>query len=183
MTTYVAFLRAINVGGHAVVKMTDLRDAFTAAGCKNVRSLIASGNLIFEAPGTSPTALVRRIEGKLRTLMGEAPGLFVRTMREIERLVASAPFKRFEAKPRIKLSVSFLSDKPRQRPTFPLRSAPEALEVIGMKNKEAFTVSGRKKNGFYGFPNLFIEQQFGVSATSRNWTTIKKLLSAPRSAP
>ena len=179
MTRYVAFLRAINVGGHAVVKMTDLRDAFTAAGCKNVRSLIASGNLLFEAPASSVEALVRRIQGKLRGLLGEEPGLFLRTMREIERLVASAPFKRFEAKPRVKLSVAFLSQKPRQRPMFPLRSAPEALEVIGMKNRVAFIVSGKKKNGFYGSPNLFIEQQLGVAATSRNWSTVKKILAVP----
>jgi uncharacterized protein (DUF1697 family) len=175
VTTYVAFLRAINVGGHAVVKMTDLRDAFTAAGCKNVRSLIASGNLLFDAPAVTTDVLVRRIQTKLRALMGEAPGLFLRTMRDIERLVASAPFKRFEAKPRIKLSVAFLSEKPRQRPKFPLRSAPEVLDVIGITNREAFIVSGRKKNGFYGFPNLFIEKQLAVSATSRNWSTIKKI--------
>jgi uncharacterized protein (DUF1697 family) len=123
-------------------------------------------------------ALVRRIQGKLRGLLGEEPGLFLRTMREIERLVASAPFKRFEAKPRVKLSVAFLSQKPRQRPMFPLRSAPEALEVI-VKNREAFIVSGKKKNGLYAFPNLFIEKQLGVSATSRNWSTVKKIVAAP----
>ena len=160
-----------------MVKMTDLRDAFTAAGCKNVRSLIASGNMLFEAPAGSVEALVRRIQGKLRALMGEEPGLFLRTMREMDRLVASAPFKKFEAKPRLKLSVAFLSQKPRQRPRVPLRSAPEALEVI-VKNREAFIVSGKKKNGLYAFPNLFIEKQLGVSATSRNWSTIKKVVAA-----
>jgi len=178
VTTYVAFLRAINVGGHAVVKMIDLRDAFTTAGCKNVRSLIASGNMLFEAPAGSTEVLVRRIQGKLSALMGEAPVLFLRTMREMERLVASAPFKKFEAKPRVKLYVAFLSQKPRQRPRFPLRSAPEALEVIEMKNREAFIVSGKKKNGLSGFPNLFIEKQLGVAATSRNWSTIKKIVLA-----
>ena len=177
MTTYVAFLRAINVGGHAVVKMTDVRDAFTAAGCKKVRSLIASGNLLFEAPAGSTELLVRRIQGKLRAVMGEAPVLFLRTMREMERLVASAPFKKSEATPRLKLYVAFLSQKPRLGPRFPLRSAPEALEVV-VKNREAFIVSGKKKNGLYAFPNLFIERQLGVAATSRNWSTVKKIVAA-----
>ena len=176
MTTYVVFLRAINVGGHAVVKMTDLRDAFTAAGCKSVRSLTASGNMLFEAE-TPPAALVRRIQGKLRALMGEAPGLFLRTKRDIERLVASAPFKRFEGEPRLKLYVAFLSEKPRRRPKLPLRSTPDALELIALKGREAFILSGPKKDRFYGFPNLFIEQQLGVSATSRNWSTITKIAS------
>jgi hypothetical protein len=49
--THVAFLRAVNVGGRGLVKMTDLQEAFTAAGAKNVRTVIASGNVIFEAPG------------------------------------------------------------------------------------------------------------------------------------
>ena len=177
MTTYVAFLRAINVAGHAVVKMTDLRDAFRAAGCREVRSLIQSGNVVFESPAKTPTALVRRIQVELRRLLGEEPGLFLRTMRDIERLVEGNPFRRFAGKPRIKLYVAFLSRRlpPRQQPRLPLRSAPEALEVIAVKDREAFIVSGRKKNGFYGFPNAFIEQQLGVSATSRNWSTIKKI--------
>jgi len=175
VTMYVAFLRAINVGGHAIVKMTDLRDAFTAAGCKDVRSLIQSGNLVFESPTKSEPALARRILVELRRLMGEAPGLFLRTVRDIERLVEADPFRRFAGKPRLKLYVAFLSQKPRQPPKLPLRSLPEVLEVIGVKSREAFIVSGRKKNGFYGFPNLFIEQQLGVSATSRNWSTINKI--------
>ena len=177
MTTYVAFLRAINVAGHAVVKMTDLRDAFRAAGCREVRSLIQSGNVVFESPAKTPTALVRRIQVELRRLLGEEPGLFLRTMRDIERLVEGNPFRRFAGKPRIKLYVAFLSRRlpPRQQPRLPLRSAPEALEVIAVKDREAFIVSGRKQNGFYGFPNAFIEQQLGVSATSRNWSTIKKI--------
>ncbi len=51
--THVAFLRAINVAGHAVVNMTDLRDAFAAAACGNVRSLIQSGNVVFESPANT----------------------------------------------------------------------------------------------------------------------------------
>jgi uncharacterized protein (DUF1697 family) len=176
VATYVAFLRAINVAGHAVVKMADLRDAFAAAGCRNVRSLIQSGNVVFESRASTSSALVRRIRAELRDLLGEEPGLFFRTVREIERLVASAPFKRYEAKPRLKLYVAFLSRKPRNGPRFPLRSVSEALAVIGMQHREAFIVSGRKKNGFYGFPNAFIEQHLGVRATSRNWSTIKKII-------
>ena len=48
--TYIAFLRAINVAGHASLKMTDARDAFAAAGCRNVRTYIQSGNVLFEVP-------------------------------------------------------------------------------------------------------------------------------------
>lgn len=178
MPTHVAFLRAINVGGHAIVKMTALRDAFAAAGCKNVRTLIQSGNVVFDAPAETTAALVQRIRAKLRDLLGDEPGVFFRTIRDIARLVKLAPFKRFATRRGIKLYVAFLSQKPRRRPRFPLRSASEALDVIGMKRLEVFVVSGRKKNGFYGFPNALVEKELGVPATSRNWSTIMKIVEA-----
>lgn len=171
---YVAFLRAINVGGHKVVKMTALRDAFTAAGCKDVRSLIASGNILFAAPAAGIAALERRVKIELDRLFGTAPGLFIRTVRDVERLVKANPFRRYVNKPRLALYVAFLSRKP-GLPRLPLRSVPEVLDVIGVKNREAFIVSGRKKNGMYGFPNLFIEKQLDVTATCRNWKTVKKI--------
>lgn len=108
MTTYVAFLRAINVGGHAIVKMTDLRDAFAAAACKNVRTLIQSGNVVFDAAAKNTAALFQRIRAKLRALLGEEPGVFFRTVGEIDRLAKLAPFKRFAARRGIKLYVAFL---------------------------------------------------------------------------
>lgn len=175
MTTYVAFLRAINVGGHAVVKMTALRDAFTAAGCKDVRTLIASGNVLFEAPAAGIAALERRIRAELGNLFETPPGLFIRTVRDVARLVQANPFRRYAAKPRLALYVAFMSRKPRQMPRLPLRSGPEVLDVISVKGREAFVVSGRKKNGLYGFPNLFIEKQLDVIATCRNWKTVVKI--------
>ena len=63
--THVAFLRAVNVGGRGLVKMTDLQKAFAAAGAKNVRTVIASGNVVFEAPGALGS-LRERIVKKVR---------------------------------------------------------------------------------------------------------------------
>lgn len=175
MTTYVAFLRAINVGGHGVVKMTDLRAAFTAAGCQDVRTLIASGNVLFEAPAAGIAALERRIRAELGQLFETPPGLFIRTVQAVARLVQANPFGRYARKARLALYVAFLSRKPRQIPRLPLRSVPEVLDVIRVKDREAFVVSGRKKNGLYGFPNLFIEKQLDVTATCRNWKTVAKI--------
>lgn len=52
-----------------------------------------------------------------------------------------------------------------------------------MKNLEVFIVSRRKKNGFYGFPNNFIEKELGVSATSRNWSTVTKIVAFAHRGP
>jgi len=73
-----------------------------------------------------------------------------------------------------------LSEKPRVKPKLPLVSVKEALEGIAVKNREAFIISRRKPNGFYGFPNNFIEQELGVTATSRNWSTVTKILDFAR---
>ena len=75
----------------------------------------------------------------------------------------------------VKLYVAFLIQKPKSKPSLPLLSHKEALEVIGVTSFEIFIVSRRKKNGFYGFPNNFIETELGVLATSRNWSTLTRL--------
>lgn len=106
-----------------------------------------------------------------------------RTVREVERIVGSAPFKAFEAESGIKLYVAFLSQKPRSNPRFPLLSPKEALEAVAMKNLEVFIVSRRKKNGFYGFPNNFIENELEVSATTRNWSTVTRIVELVRQEP
>jgi uncharacterized protein (DUF1697 family) len=179
MKQYIAFLRAINVAGHANVRMSDLKDAFAAAGCTGVRTYIQSGNVIFETPEENTAAVFQRVQLKLRDLLGDKPGLFFRKVRQVERIVRGAPFKRFEVEPGIKLYVAFLSRKPRSKPRFPLLSRKEALEAVAIKNLEVFIVSRRKKNGFYGFPNNFIEKELGVSATSRNWSTVTRVRKEP----
>jgi hypothetical protein len=52
-----------------------------------------------------------------------------------------------------------------------------------MKELEVFIVSRRKKNGFYGFPNNFIEKELGVSATTRNWSTLTRIVELARKGP
>lgn len=176
MSQHVAFLRAINVGGRAVVKMTDLREAFIAAGCRDVRTYIQSGNVLFESPQENTSALFQRVRAQLRDLLGQEPGVVFRTAGELEGMVSGAPFQGHAAEPGIKLCVVFLSQKPRSRPRFPLVSAPEAVEAVGMKNLDVFVVSRRKKNGSHGFPNGLIEKQLGVPATTRNWSVVLKIV-------
>ncbi len=181
MNKYVAFIRAINVAGHATVKMSNLRAKFQRAGGSEVRTLIQSGNVLFEAPAKDAAGIVRRVGDKLRGALDNEPEIMLRSVREIEALVKSAPFKDFDATRGIKLYVVFLSRKPRIQPALPLISSREALEAVRMNNREVFIVSRPKKNGFFGFPNNFIEEQLGVSATTRNWSTVTKIANLARS--
>ena len=96
MTTYVSFLRAINVGGHGVVRMTDVRDAFVAAGCRNVRTYIQTGNVVFDAPVKTIDSLLEKIRRRMKRLLGHEPGVAVRTLAELEALLKSSPFRKMK---------------------------------------------------------------------------------------
>ncbi|HSL21659.1 MAG TPA: DUF1697 domain-containing protein [Vicinamibacterales bacterium] len=179
--TYVALMRAINVAGHGRVTMTAVRDVFGAAGCRHVQTCIQSGNVIFDAQPRDLQAIMAKARHALRRLLGEEPRILIRTARDIARLLETAPFKTRREKARnVKLYVAFLSEKPRPTPTFPVVSAAEALEAIGMRELEVFIVSRPKASGFFGLPNNFVEAQLGVPATTRNWSTVKKIADAAR---
>ena len=173
--THVAFLRAVNVGGRGLVKMTELQKAFTAAGARDVRTVIASGNVIFEAPGALGQ-LRERIVKKVRPLLGADPGIAFRTLPYLERMIAAAPFGRLADDRTVKLYVLFLLDKPKRLPAFPMAVPKEAIEVSGMYEQDALIVSRRKPNGFYGFPGLWTEKEMGVASTGRNWSTLLRIV-------
>jgi uncharacterized protein (DUF1697 family) len=163
------------VAGHAKVKMVDLKQAFTEAGCEDVRSYIQSGNVLFKAPAGSTADLFEKIQKKLLDLLGTEATVMYRTHRNIADIMKSDPFKDVKTGPDIKLYVSFLSGKPRHKPALPLLQPKEALEAIKVIGQNVYIVSRKKKNGGYGFPNIFLEKAFGVPATTRNWTTVTKI--------
>ena len=171
---HVAFLRAVNVAGHGCVKMTDVCKAFEAAGAKDVRSYIQSGNIVFDAPANGIAGLTKDLCRRLQRLLGEEPAVMVRRAAEIAGAMKEAPFGKPD--PAVKLYVAFLAGRTFRRPALPLISEKEALEVVSIVGRDAFVVSRRKKNGMYGFPNNFIEQQLGVAATTRNWATVTKIV-------
>lgn len=176
MTRYVAFLRAINVRGHALVKMTDLCAAFQSAGCRNATSFIQSGNVIFDSTTAETAPLFRKIHDKVRALAGGDPQIVYRTVDALEALARTNPFDGLEDDRLLKLYVVFLAANPSKRPRLPIEDTKERLEAIGRKRLDVLVVSRRKPNGMYGFPNAFVEQAYGAPATSRNWNTVKKLI-------
>jgi len=184
VSQYVAFMRAINVAGHASVRMTDLRGVFAAAGCRNVTTFIQSGNVLFDSPERGIPTILRNLRGHLRRLVGDEPDILLRTAEEVAGLLASAPFRKIRAGTGVKLYVVFLSQAPHPRPRLPLLVPKEALEVVGIAESGTCSSSAaRKKNGSFGFPNAFIEKELGVSATTRNWTTVTKVAALVSQGP
>ncbi len=109
MTRYVAFLRAINVGGH-VVKMEALRKLFESMGFQRVETYIASGNVIFDSEARKTSALEKKIEDQLKTALGYEVGTFLRSIHELTTLVETIPFTAVEIERASTLQVGFLRD-------------------------------------------------------------------------
>jgi uncharacterized protein (DUF1697 family) len=170
---YVAFLRAINVAGHGTLKMADLRAAFERAGAHDVRTVIQSGNVVFDASRRDAPRIIRRVRASLGGASAEGPEMMVRDSDEVRALVAREPFAGYAKSGRIKFYVAFFAREPARLPApLPIVSAKEALDAIAVEGREAFIVSRLKPSGFFGFPNNFIEDALGVTATTRNWSTV-----------
>jgi uncharacterized protein (DUF1697 family) len=183
-TRYVAFLRAINVPGHAIIRMPQLCTAFESAGCRNVTSFSSAGNVLFETSVTDSDALFRKIHARVRALAGGEPNIVFRTISELDAAARAAPFGALVDDPAIKLYVVFLAERAKQKPTLPLVDAKERLELVGVHRAHAYVVSRRKPHTLmYGFPNSFVENALGVAATSRNWGTVSKILARSRATP
>ena len=92
MIRYIAFLRAINVGGHTV-KMENLRHLFESLDFSNVQTFIASGNVVFDAKEKSARSLEKKIEKRLREALGYDVATFIRTDAELAEIADYKPFR------------------------------------------------------------------------------------------
>ena len=174
MIRYAAFLRGINVGGRKIVKMDELASAFTRLGLSNVRTHLQSGNVTFETARGSRAGLERRIEKAMVGLMGDDVAVFLRTIMELEEILELDPFQGRRADGKAKRYVTFISRELRKVPALPLFSPRRDVEIIRIRGRDLFSES-HVIGGRYGFPNNFIESEFGVVATTRNWMTLKKI--------
>jgi uncharacterized protein (DUF1697 family) len=179
MSTHIAFLRAVNVAGHASVRMADLRAAFERAGATLVRTYIQSGNVLFDAPASELPSLLPRLRAAVGRLTGGPTTVVFRTVRELKSLVRSAPFCDFEDRGDLKLYVAMLAARPRHAPELPLHLPADGLEAFALRREDVLLVS-RRVRGRFGFPNTFVEKAFGVPATTRNWNTVTRLVELAR---
>ncbi|MFN7991388.1 MAG: DUF1697 domain-containing protein [Candidatus Micrarchaeia archaeon] len=164
MTTYVAFVRGINVGGKTV-KMDALRKMFESLGYNDVSTFKASGNVIFDASG-SEKANTKKIESGLHKLIGSETRVILRAMDSLKEMVAGEPFKGVKDEPGTRLYVTFLPDgarpktKERGDGTYSMRAA--GSEIYSVLSPAAKTVD------IMGM----LDKEFGKVVTTRNWNTV-----------
>lgn len=170
---YVAFLRAVNVGGRTV-KMNALRDSFERVGLKRVETFIASGNVLFES-SAKPPALERRIEEMIETDFGFASATFVRTVDELRSVADFDAFPDTRDIPRTHaLHVGFLKTPLERAGLEALANLSDATNSLRAIAREVHWYS-RDRMSVLKLMGSAIEKRIGASATFRNMNTIRRL--------
>ena len=177
MTAHVALLRGINVAGHKMVAMADLRDLLTDLGFADVRSLLQSGNLVFRSRGRSCAEMERLLEVEAEKRLALRADFMVRTTREWEELVARNPFRDEAERDPGHLLAMLLKDAPGEERVEALRGAIVGRETVRVEGRRAYLVypDGVGRSRLTG---ALIERQLGTRGTARNWNTVLKLQAA-----
>lgn len=174
MTTCIALLRGINVGGHMKVVMSDLRALLIRAGFADARSLLNSGNLVFRGKTQPGARLERLLETEAQERLGLRTDFFVRTAAEWAAVVAHNPFPEAAERDPGHLLVMCLKQAPAARQVAALQAAIQGPERVRARGREAYLVY---PNGVGRSPVTIalIEKTLGTRGTGRNWNTVLKL--------
>jgi len=174
MPRYIAFLRAINVGGH-IVKMGHLRKLFSSLGFSNVETFIASGNVIFESPAKNAQTLEKKIEGHLQKSLGYEVATFIRSASELAAIAKYKPFRPSELDAEgTSLYIAFLPVPPNGESQQKLMAFRTEADDFHVHEREIYWLC-RKKISESVFSGALLEKTMGMPATMRNSTTVKKL--------
>jgi uncharacterized protein (DUF1697 family) len=175
MPAYVAFLRAVNVGGANILSMEELRRGCARLGFRDVATYMASGNVLFRADGGA-AEVRRRMEAHLASRMGKPMCVLVRTPRQLKGLARGAPFP--PAPPdNVRRCVTFL-DRP-VGGSAPASALGGALAFPARTSREVFSES-RPTRGRFPDPNAFLERALRVQATTRNWNVVRRVAEQAR---
>ena len=163
MTTYVALLRAVNVGGTGKLPMTELKSMCEAAGCKSVKTYIASGNVVFQSP-KSEAQVKAALEKALAAYAGKPVGVMVRTAAEMAAVLEKNPFKKMPGN-RV---VAFFLDA---------ALAGDALNNVANQASEELQLGVREIYGYYpdGMGTSKLRIPAAKTGTARNMNTVAKL--------
>lgn len=173
MPRFIAFLRAINVGGHTV-KMDALRQCFEALGFSNVETFIASGNVIFETPSKNTRALETSIENKLQDVFGYEVATFLRTDTELAGIAGYVPFRKSDLAAAAASNVAFLKVSLNNASVKKLLSLKTDIDDFRVHRREVYWLC-RKKQSESKFSNAVLEKTLGIKSTLRGVNTVQKL--------
>jgi uncharacterized protein (DUF1697 family) len=174
MTIHIGLLRAVNLGAHNRIAMSDLRELVAGLGLRDARTLLLSGNVVFRSDGPATTHLERLLENAAKEHLGLETDFFVRTARDWKAVIARNPFPEDARRDPGHLLVMFLKHAPDRAAVTALQKAITGREVVRADGRQAYVVYpdgiGRSR-----LTSLLIEKKLGTRGTGRNWNTVLKL--------
>src|SRR5262249_16707814 len=174
MTTYIGLLRAINLAGVNRVSMSDLRELLVSLGLQNPRTLLQSGNVVFESDSASAAKLEALLENATAKRLGVQTDYFVRSAREWQAIVAANPFPKEGKRDPAYLVMLCLKSAADKANVAALQKAIKGREVVRASGREAYITypdgQGRSK-----LTIALIEKHLGCRGTPRNGNTVLKL--------
>ena len=173
MSRFIAFLRAINVGGHTV-KMDDLRQLFEALGFAGVETFIASGNVVFETTARNTQALESKIEQRLREALGYEVATVIRTDAELAGIANYTPFRQSDLDAAAALNIAFLADTLDAESTQKVLALRTDIDDFHVHGREIYWLC-RQKQSESTFSNAVLEKTLRRPSTLRGANTVKKM--------
>jgi len=172
MTTLIALLRGINMGGHHKLPMNELFSLLTEMGLRDIRTYIQSGNVVFRSDAKDKATLAAKISVAIEAQHGFAPHVLLLDADELRKAMANNPYPEAEAVP-TSLHLLFLAEVPRHADLNGLEALKTASERFALKGKVFYLHApegvGRSKLAARA------EKLLGVAASGRNWNTVCKL--------
>lgn len=171
---YVALIRGINVGGHAVIKMSELKKMFEQLGFTNVTTYIQSGNVIFSSTESDKKKLSELAEKKFKSSTGKEVKIFIFTNDRLKKAASHNPFEPKRNEKEIQCHLMFLSGKP---------GAVNSKALMKLKGEE-YQFHIHDDILYYAYSKKYagkrrmidFEKILGFSGTTRTWKVIDKLI-------
>lgn len=173
MLRLIAFLRAINVGGHNVT-MAELRGLFESLALKEVETFIASGNVIFASRSEDIRALQQKIENQLLRSLGYEVKAFLRTVLEVAAIAEYKPFNQSQLSAAAALNVAFLADPVNAEAEKSVMALTTAIDDFHVHGREVYWLCKTKQSDSK-FSNTRFEKIVNARATWRNMNTVVRL--------
>jgi uncharacterized protein (DUF1697 family) len=172
MTRYVALLRGI-APMNPNMRNDKLRGVFEDLGFTNVRSVISSGNIVFDSPSTDVAALETQFEAAWQERLGFSSTTIVRSIEELDALTKRDPFAGAEHTPKTSLNVTFLKHPPAVHPAFEGRG----YTIVDVTDREICAVIDTTASKTPDYMAK-AEKMYGKQITTRTWLTIHRILKA-----
>ena len=171
MPHYVAFLRGVSPMN---AKMPELKRAFESAGFGDVKTVLSSGNVVFDSRAKSDVALARQIERAMEEHLDRTFLTIVRSTAALRELIDADPYSAFRLPAKSKRVVTFLRKAPTAELSLPIKF--NDARILAVRGQEVLT-SYVPSPGSPEFMRL-IEKTFGTEITTRTLDTVKKCAAA-----